>query len=218
MILYCVVVITEGVRRYLDATQVARAVQMIEDGVRRSEVARSFDVSRSVVQRLWTRYQETDGYTRRPGQGRNRITTARQDRYVVTSALRNRFITARALQNDLHHASGVRVSNQTVRNRLHEDRLRARRPATGVILNRQHRRARLEFALEHQNWQLAEWSNILFTNESRYTVSNNDGRMRVWRRQGQRFAACNMLEVDSYGGGAVVVWVESVTKVAHTCM
>ena len=36
--------------------------------------------------------------------------------------------TARALQNDLQQATGVNVSAQTIRNRLHEGGLRAQRP------------------------------------------------------------------------------------------
>ncbi len=31
--------------------------------------------------------------------------------------------TARALEMDFHQATGVRISNQTARNRLHEDNL-----------------------------------------------------------------------------------------------
>ncbi len=42
--------------------------------------------------------------------------------------------TARALQNDLHQGTGVNVSDQTIRNRLHEGGLRARCPLVGPVL------------------------------------------------------------------------------------
>ena len=79
--------------------------------------------------------------------------------------------TARALQNDLQQATGVNVSDQTIRNRLHEGGLRARRPLVGPVLTAQHQRARLAFPIEHQNWQVRHWCPVVFTNESRFTLS-----------------------------------------------
>uniref|UniRef100_A0A673Z8I9 Carbonic anhydrase n=1 Tax=Salmo trutta TaxID=8032 RepID=A0A673Z8I9_SALTR len=48
-------------------------------------------------------------------------------------------------------ATNVHVSAQTVRNRLHEGGMRARRPQVGVVLTAQHRAGRLAFAREHQD-------------------------------------------------------------------
>ncbi|XP_076308507.1 uncharacterized protein LOC143223918 [Tachypleus tridentatus] len=114
--------------------EVAREVWMLEDSQIQRRVAQHIGVSPSVVNRFWRLYQEMNSYDRRPGQGRHRCTTARKDRYIVTTALRDRLATARSLQNDLQHSTRTRVSTQTVRNRLHKGRLRARRPARDVIL------------------------------------------------------------------------------------
>ena len=128
----------------------------------------------SVVSRLWRRYQETGEYTTRQGQGRSRMTTPRQDRFLVLLSRQNRMSTARALEIDFRRATDVHLSDQTVRIRLHDDGMRARRPARGPILTAQHRVQRLNFAREHQNWQLRHWRPVLFTDESRFTVSTND--------------------------------------------
>lgn len=114
--------------------------------------------------------------------------------------------TARALQNDLQQATGVNVSDQTIRNRLHEGGLRAPRPVVGPVLTAQHRRARLAFAIDHQNWQLRHWRPVLFTDESRFNLSTCDRRERVWRCRGERYAACNIIQHDRFGGGSVMVW------------
>ncbi len=68
--------------------------------------------------------------------------------------------TARALQNDLQQATGVNVSDQTIRNRT-----------VGPVLTARHRGARLAFAIEHQKWQVRHWRPVLFTDENRFTLS-----------------------------------------------
>ena len=65
---------------------------------------------------------------------------------------------------------------------------------------------RLEFAQEHRDWRMHEWEFVLFTDESRFHLSTCDRRVRVWRKQGERYAECIFVETDRFGGGSFMVW------------
>ena len=47
---------------------------------------------------------------------------------------------------------------------------------------------------------------ITFSEESRFCLDVNDGRVRVRRLPGERFFDCCIKEHDRYGGGSVMVW------------
>ena len=51
-----------------------------------------------------------------------------------------------------------------------------------------------------------DWDNVLFRNESRFRLTRADGRIRVYRRTGERYADCCVLQRDPFGGGSVMVW------------
>ena len=76
-------VTTGSMRRYLDPTEVAQAVQLLQDGTSIRAIARRFAVSPSTVSRAWRRFQETGSYSRRVGQSRRRSLTHQQDRYLL---------------------------------------------------------------------------------------------------------------------------------------
>lgn len=190
----------------ITVAQVAQAVLLTDEGRTQREVAAILNVPRTTLRRAFTRYRETGLYTRRPGSGRVRCTSARDDRFIIMAVLRNRFLTAVEIRRRLQAARGVIVSERTVRRRMAERDLRAQRPARGPELERHHRIARLRFAREHVNWTNEQWSKVLFTDESRVALRAPDGRERVYRRRGERFLPITTRQTVSYQGGSVMVW------------
>ena len=64
----------------------------------------------------------------------------------------------------------------------------------------------MAFTREHQNWQVHHWRPVLSTDESRFALSTCDRHERVWRRHDERYAACNIIQHDRFGGGSVMFW------------
>lgn len=150
------------------------------------------------------RFRQTGSNKRRPGQGRRRCTSARDDRFITSLVLRNRFTMAFQVSNELNEVRNVHVSERTVRRRLAEGKIRAFRPAPELLLR--HRRARLHFARKYQDWTVEQWRQVLFTDESRVSLRGPDGRVGVYRRANERFAQCTITNTVGYQGGSIMVW------------
>ena len=138
--------------------------------------------------------------------GREWSTTRAQYQFITLQARYHWSNNATTLRSELQNATGVRLSTQTIRNRLHEAGLRSWRPAIHIPLTWHHVQERLEWARDHVTWALNDWTPISFTDESRFCVDFTDRLARVWRMQNERFAEVCIAEHDRYGRGSVMVW------------
>lgn len=180
------------------------AIGRLQLGESQTEVARHMNVSQSTISRLWNRFQRFQTAEDRPRSGRPRITTAAEDRNIRLYHLRHRTVTATSTVGNVPGLQ--RVSAQTIRNRLREAGLRARRPYVGPVLQRQHRRSRNRWCRNVQGWTLRNWRRVWFSDESRFLLQRHDGRQRVYRRRNERFANNCVAQVDRFGGGSVMMW------------
>ncbi|GFT49037.1 transposable element Tcb2 transposase [Trichonephila clavipes] len=138
--------------------------------------------------------------------GRPRGTTPADDRYIVLQARRNRRQTAGEIARHTTQATGRPIPHFTVARRLHGGGLFARRPLRCVPLTPAHRRRRSLWCREHRNWRDNEWGRVLFTDESRFSLSSDSHRILIWRERRSRNHPSNIIESDRYGGRGVLVW------------
>ena len=105
--------------------QRARAIDKLTAGMSARDVARYSQRHESTISRLLNRFQQTGNVADRPRSGRPHKITPREDRFLTTSSRRNRFLSSRKLGGLLRNATGTRVCDRTVRDRLHAARLKA---------------------------------------------------------------------------------------------
>ncbi|GFV83001.1 transposable element Tc1 transposase [Trichonephila clavipes] len=156
--------------------------------------------------RLWRQFQTTETAIRGFSNGRPRGTTPADDRYIVLQARRNRRQTAGEIARHTTQATGRPISRFTVARRLHGGGLFARRPVRCVPLTPAYRRRRSLWCREHRNWRDNEWGRVLFTDESRFSLSSDSHRIHIWRERGSHNNPSNIIERDRYGGRGVLVW------------
>ncbi|GFS71694.1 transposable element Tcb1 transposase [Trichonephila clavipes] len=86
---------------------------------------------------------------------------------------------AEHIESVTHHS----VSARTIQRHLQQSGLSARRPLLGILLTQNHRRLCCQCCDEKRMW-VAEWNEVVFTDESRICLQHHDGRIRVWRHRG----------------------------------
>ncbi|GFY21772.1 transposable element Tcb1 transposase [Trichonephila clavipes] len=84
--------------------------------------------------------------------------------------------------------------------------LYARRSVVCVPLFRQHHTARLQWCHEHHNWTEQEWACVLFSDESRFSLSSDCRRQLIWSESGTAYRPENIQEKDLYPTCSIMVW------------
>ncbi|GFX11706.1 transposable element Tc1 transposase [Trichonephila clavipes] len=150
----------QSVRRHLDAFTRGPIIGKLEEGS---------SVTRTAIR----------GFS----SGRPRGTTPADDRYIVLQARRNRRQTAGEIARHTTQATGRPISRFTVARRLHGGGLFARCSVRCVPLTPAHRRRRSLWCREHRNWRDNEWGRVLFTDESRFSLSSDSHCILIWRER-----------------------------------
>ena len=191
----------------LTEVQRGQAIALLMQGQRQQQVARHFGEHVSTIERLVRRLRETGRVADRLRSGRPRVTSQRQDRDIRLDHLRNRHLTVTETAVNTVGSHNRRIHPKTIRNWLrnlvyepvvltsvyHSIACRARRMAWVT-------------AQAPRRFPMRQWRRVFFTDESRFTLFRADGRRRLYRRGGERFADAYVFERDRYGGGSVMVW------------
>ncbi|GFW72023.1 transposable element Tcb2 transposase [Trichonephila clavipes] len=167
-------------RHHIDDFMRGRIIGKIEEGRKITDVAREFDIAHSVVSRLRQIY--------RPISKKEQVHHSSAGGKSVSCCLR---------KADLP---------KTVARRLRGGGLYARRPIVCVPLSRQHRTARLQWCREHHNWTEQDWACVLFSDESRFSLSSDCRRQLIWPESGTAYRPENIQEKDRYPTCSIMVW------------
>ncbi|GFV68434.1 transposable element Tcb1 transposase [Trichonephila clavipes] len=173
----------QSVRRHLDAFTRGRINGKLEEGRSVTSVAAEFGIAHSIVSRLWRQFQITGTAIRGSvvvvhEEPHPQMTGTLSYRPEETGGRQRGEIARHTTQ-----ATGRPISRFTVARRLHGGGLFARRPVRCVPLTPAHRRRRSLWCREHRNWRDNEWGRVLFTDESRFSLSSDSHRILIWRER-----------------------------------
>ena len=90
---------------------------------------------------------------------------------------KNPFTTSTEVKNTLQEV-GVSVSKSTIKRRLNESKYRGFTTRRKPFISPKNRQARLDFAQKHLNKPAQFWKSVLWTDETKINLYQNDGKKK----------------------------------------
>ncbi|GFS72191.1 transposable element Tcb1 transposase [Trichonephila clavipes] len=141
-----------------------------------------------------------EGRTDRRGRSHPpQCTTSREEKQIVRMVVTDHSITSRTMAQHIESVTHHSVSAHTIRRRLQQSGLSARRPLLGLPLKQNHRRLRRQWCDERRIW-VAEWNEVVFTDESRLC------RIQIWRHRRERMLNSCVMHRHTGPALGMMVW------------
>ncbi|GFV15444.1 transposable element Tc3 transposase [Trichonephila clavipes] len=161
--------------------------------------------NQTTVMRICDRWMQ-EGTTDRRGRSHPlQCTTSREDRQIVHMAVTDCSVTSRTIAQHSESVTHHSVSARAIRHRLQQSGLSARRPLLGLPLMQNQRRLRRQWCYERTMW-VAEWNEVVFTDESRICQQQHNGRIRAWRHRGERMLNSCVMHRHTGPAPGIMVW------------
>ncbi|UYV63899.1 hypothetical protein LAZ67_2005919 [Cordylochernes scorpioides] len=149
------------------------------------QIAADTHLGASTVHRLWRRWLEQGNVAIYRNVGATRVTSARVDRRILRQAVAAPQATCTAILQHVQDTLDHSISTRTISRRLVANGLHSCRPLRRLPLTPPNRRQGLEWCRARSTW-MTEWHRVVFSDESRFCLSSDSRRVRVWRRRGER--------------------------------
>ncbi|UYV68195.1 hypothetical protein LAZ67_5003346 [Cordylochernes scorpioides] len=169
------------------------------------QIAADTHLGASTVHRLWRRWLEQGNVAIYRNVGATRVTSARVDRRILRQAVAAPQATCTAILQHVQDTLDHSISTRTISRRLVANGLHSCRPLRRLPLTPPNRHQRLEWCRARSTW-MTEWHRVVFSDESRFCLSSDSRRVRVWRRRGERSNPAAIVERPTVRQRGIMVW------------
>lgn len=184
--------ITDNIRKHI--------IQSFEEGFSERDISNEFNLSKSGVHGIITKWLNDGTIIDRPKSGRKRIYNNRDMRELLRLSKSNPFLTARQLQTQWKKAS---IS--TVKYILRQNELFGRSAAKVPFLNKKVIKKRYNWAKEYGTWDQKQWNQIIFSDECSIQLKPTR-RAFVRRMNGDRFKKPYTIKTVKHGSKSLMIW------------
>ena len=190
----------------LSADLKLRVVNAFKDGLKQSEIAKQLRLGKSAVHYILKRYNERGDVSIKRKPGRPKKVGPNMIKAIKRISSQDPFLPSTKIKAKLEEMGYPPVSTRTIRRKLVDQKLFSRRPAKKPLLSKKNLKARLAFAKEYQNWTVAQWKKVCFSDESKFNLVSSDGIQHVRRPPNTRLLPKYTRPTVKHGGGSIMVW------------
>lgn len=193
-------------RKELDDETRGQIIGLSKANMSERKINKILGIPKSTIHDTLVRFEKTNTTSCVPRPGRSLLIDKKKEVILKKIIKKKPRITLAEIQQNFQNKTSIQVSQKTIRNSLHNLGFSSCIPARKPLLNDLQKENRLNWCLERQSWSIRKWQNIIWSDESRFAVFNNDGPTRVWRLPRERFNEENLMPTVKHNGGSIMVW------------
>jgi transposase len=175
-------------------------------GMTYAQLAEKYEISINGAQKVCVKRSLFGTVRDRPRAGRPRILTAADERRLVREVLANPKTPISKVVKVFTTHTGGRVSPSTAQKTVKRLSLFPYRPVPKPLLKPHHKKARLEWAKQHEHWTEKDWRKVLFSDETKINRISSDDRVRIWCRKVEPLSEKRITPREQQGGGGLLMW------------
>lgn len=186
-------------------------VGMRENKIPYSEIANRLGRSESGVRKFYKFFFEMNEHSPKNHTGRLPLLSKQDKRSLFRNIRKKRDITLADLSECLNERRAIikntpRVSPRTIQRALHSEGFHSRKGKRKPLVNENNRKKRLSFCKEHRTWAREKFAEVVFSDESRFSLFGRDGSGNVWRQPEEKYDVDCLIPKVQNDGGSVMVW------------
>ena len=175
---------------------------LLQQGLSCRKVAEQLRISHTTVNKI---RKEAGLPVPPPSPGINKKLSEHAERNLVRLIKADKAQTATQAAQIFNATSPVKISPQTVRRTLKKAGFKAKVRIKKPLLKSNHKRARLEWCRERQQWTVDDWKRVVWSDEVKINLIESNGRRYCWT-EGTGLSSKQIHPTLKYGGGSIMLW------------
>lgn len=194
-------------QRRLSNLERGKVYGLAEAGWTQYQIAAELNCTTKTVRELLKKIENRESLEDAPRSGRPKATTPREDRTIKFKSLSDRRLTGKAMAlKEAPTFCKNKISVRTAGNILKKADLNGRVARKKPLVSKRNRAARFQWAKIHRQVTVEEWKNVIFSDESPFTLFQEGGKIYIRRRVGEEFLDECLFPTVKHGGGKIQVW------------
>jgi transposase len=163
------------------------------------------DRPKTTIHDIITNYKNSQQITAAPRPGRPPKLTERNIRQLVRIVKEDRQQSLDEITKKFNESLSISVCPSTIKHVLHYEGYFGRAGKRKPLVSEANRKKRLEWCRERRNWD-TEWNSVIWSDESRFLLFQNDAHHWVWRRPHEKYDVDCLIPTVKSGNQGVMVW------------
>lgn len=185
-----------------DTPKKNRFIGAIEAGQTVKAAAARYGIPVSTGYKIKKKWKNTGSASNRPSSGRPPVFKKAARRLIIRTAKKSR----RTPFHELANQCTFDVSTSTIRNILADAGLHRRLAKRIPVLQHSHATSRLYWAQKYAEWSMAEWGQVIFSDECYVHLGETHGRIYVTRAPGEELLEDCLAPAFKQSAVRVMVW------------